>query len=163
MSDFAISMVIDDEVLNKLPEKRNKYILFLYFWQQEKDMGKLIVVKPWWEEFMKFWEKELKNCQETSIAFFNYIRGVATFYRKDKLEEVKEEDSVNATIQAVNRDYDEVEFLIVGTPSKYRGKTKLDDGRILTLQGFYSWMEINDADLISKFEKRVEDLALELK
>lgn len=162
MSDLEVNLVIDESVLPKIYQN-DKLNAFLKYWISEKTT-KAVVCEKYWNDFVKEWEKSLKDClDEVKAPFFASIRGVVTPYRdkyatglpttttKDTTNEKDEKDPIQKTIDIVSRHYATVKYLITEYPERYKGKMRLGDSQILTPKQFYTEIETKNNEFTQKF------------
>lgn len=159
---MEVTIVIDDDVLDKIVLARDKYHSFLRWWINERDT-KVVVLKKIWDKFIKQKEDELKGFEESAGVFFASVRGIVTPYREKYAEESLEatdievpvdavENEIDATLNIANRHYATCKYVIVKTPENYKGKdVRIGDDKILSPQEFYSLMEVKDNKSVMEF------------
>jgi hypothetical protein len=126
---------------------------------------KAVVTLSAWKLFQKHWESELKEMPETRDSFFANIRGLVTPYRvkyasEDQTVDRIERESIDITeTEIVNWHYATVKYLITENPSEFisSDKIKIPKEFILTLRGFFGKMEIEDGEIITRFDDDFSD------
>ncbi len=151
---------MDETILENI-HSTDKYNQFLKYWINENET-KAVVCISHWKTYFKKWEANLKSVgDEIKKPFFGSIRGVATPYRDGKYGVEAEENSADSkgeinsiekTVEIVNRHYATVQYLLSEQGSNYKDKKlTLSSDRILTLKGFYTEMETQNNGFVQKF------------